>query len=301
MMEPADELLLTEATPLSHVIEKYPQCLNHPERRMVFHCRPDLSGRRLLFQDRNSSPNDRERRQTIPVQLLTMDGCSHLGVSVTKNPSTSNTDSDSSFHPGPDDTKLARPTSSSSTAGTCTYLLSNKFQVVFLIFVPRVIVCQLTVAVAAVANILLTVLFLCPADSDAWYHVDAYQSPRGSENVQRVIAVRPTLIILAVVSNGFFTLAAYLKLDALLTVYISGNYNNFSSLLLSMERCHNHSLFLRTAATVALDVWSLVLLLPHALFLMRFLFDSLLIAIALEVRTHLEHTWFLTSFHRLRA
>ncbi|KAE9348694.1 hypothetical protein PF008_g7229 [Phytophthora fragariae] len=204
-----------------------------------------------------------------------MDGCSHLGVSVTKNPSTSNTDSDSSFHPGPDDTKLARPTSSSSTAGTCTYLLSNKFQVVFLIFVPRVIVCQLTVAVAAVANILLTVLFLCPADSDAWYHVDAYQSPRGSENVQRVIAVRPTLIILAVVSNGFFTLAAYLKLDALLTVYIS--------------------------ATVALDVWSLVLLLPHALFLMRFLFDSLLIAIALEVRTHLEHTWFLTSFHRLRA
>ncbi|KAE9038190.1 hypothetical protein PR002_g6153 [Phytophthora rubi] len=288
MMEPADELLLTEATPLSHVIEKYPQCLNHPERRMVFHCRPDLSGRRLLFQDRNSSPNDRERRQTIPVQLLTMDGCSHLGVSVTKNPSTSNTDSDSSFHPGPDDTKLAR------ILVTTNPLTDASSQL-------RLRRLQLTVAVAAVANILLTVLFLCPADSDAWYHVDAYQSPRGSENVQRVIAVRPTLIILAVVSNGFFTLAAYLKLDALLTVYISGNYNNFSSLLLSMERCHNHSLFLRTAATVALDVWSLVLLLPHALFLMRFLFDSLLIAIALEVRTHLEHTWFLTSFHRLRA
>ncbi|KAE9102620.1 hypothetical protein PF005_g14479 [Phytophthora fragariae] len=191
-----------------------------------------------------------------------MDGCSHLGVSVTKNPSTSNTDSDSSFHPGPDDTKLAR------ILVTTNPLTDASSQL-------RLRRLQLTVAVAAVANILLTVLFLCPADSDAWYHVDAYQSPRGSENVQRVIAVRPTLIILTVVSNGFFTLAAYLKLDALLTVYIS--------------------------ATVALDVWSLVLLLPHALFLMRFLFDSLLIAIALEVRTHLEHTWFLTSFHRLRA
>ncbi|EGZ22352.1 hypothetical protein PHYSODRAFT_330170 [Phytophthora sojae] len=167
MMEPADELLLSEATPLSHVVEKDPRCINHPERRMF------------------------------------------------------------------------------------------------------------TVIVAAVANLVFTVLLLCPADTDAWYHVDAYQSPRGSENVERVLAVRPSLIVLAVVGNSFFVLAAYLKLDALLSVYI--------------------------CAALVLDVWSLVLLLPHALFLMRFLFDALLIAIALEVRTHLEHTWFLTSFHRLRA
>ncbi|KAG6617829.1 uncharacterized protein IUM83_06380 [Phytophthora cinnamomi] len=260
MMEPADEHLLSEATPLSHIIEKDPPCSSHPERGMVFHCRPDLSGRRLLFQDRNSNSNDRERRQTAPVQLLTMDGRSHLGLSVARDPSTPS--SDSSFYSGQYDDKLARILVTTNPQNDSSSQL-------------RLRRLQLTVAVAAIVNILLTVLFLCPASTDAWYHVDAYRSPRGSEDIQRVLAVRPTLIALAVASNSFFVLAAYLRMDALLTVYIS--------------------------ATVVFDVWSLVLLLPHALFLFRLLLDALLIAIALEVRTHLEHTWFLTSFHRLRA
>ncbi|OWZ17374.1 hypothetical protein PHMEG_0008694 [Phytophthora megakarya] len=134
---------------------------------------------------------------------------------------------------------------------------------------------MLKITVAAVANVLLTVAMLCPANADAWYHVDAYQSPNGLESVQRVIAVRPSLLVIAVLSNGFLVLTTYFKLDALLTVYIS--------------------------ATGLIDVWLLMSLLPHALFLLRFLFDILLIGLALEVRTHLEHTWFLTNFHRLRA
>lgn len=57
---------------------------------------------------------------------------------------------------------------------------------------------------------------------DAWYHVDAYQSPSGIENVQRVLAVRPTLLVIALLSNSFLVLSTYFKMDVLLTVYISG-------------------------------------------------------------------------------
>ncbi|GMF58479.1 unnamed protein product [Phytophthora fragariaefolia] len=106
MMEPGDEVFLSEATPLSTSIEEDIQYSNPSERRMIFHCRPDLSGRRLLFQDRNSSINERERQQTAPAQLLTIDGRSYLGLPLAK--STSNTASNSPFYLDQDDDKLAR-------------------------------------------------------------------------------------------------------------------------------------------------------------------------------------------------
>jgi len=103
-MESADEVLLGEATPQSHLVEKDGAGSNHPEGRMVFHCRPDLSGRTLLFQGRNSrAAGGIEQRQSVPVQLLTIDGRSQLGVPVVGPRST-----DSAFYPGQDDDKLAR-------------------------------------------------------------------------------------------------------------------------------------------------------------------------------------------------
>ncbi|KAG2765517.1 hypothetical protein PC129_g7197 [Phytophthora cactorum] len=258
MLDSADVVPVNGANQSSHIVETDTPCLTHPEGRMVFHCRPDVNGRRLLFQDRNSRASSNQR-QTAPVQLLAMDGRSVLGLSEAGRSSVSS--SDPPFHPGQDD-KLPRIL-------VTTNPLTDSFSNI------RLRQMQLMIAVAAVTNFLLTVALLCPADAGAWYHVDVYQSPKGLESVQRVIAVRPALLVIAMLSNGFLVLAAYFKMDVLLTIYVS--------------------------VIAIVDIWSLMLLLPHALFLMRFLFDVLLVGVALEVRTHLEHTWFLTSFHRLRA
>ncbi|KAG3025637.1 hypothetical protein PC128_g11015 [Phytophthora cactorum] len=235
MLDSADEVPVNGANQSSHIVETDTPCLTHPEGRMVFHCRPDVNGRRLLFQDRNSRASSNQR-QTAPVQLLAMDGRSVLGLSEAGRSSVSS--SDPPFHPGQDD-KLPRIL-------VTTNPLTDSFSNI------RLRQMQLMIAVAAVTNFLLTVALLCPADAGAWYHVDVYQSPKGLESVQ-----------------------PYFKMDVLLTIYVS--------------------------VIAIVDIWSLMLLLPHALFLMRFLFDVLLVGVALEVRTHLEHTWFLTSFHRLRA
>ncbi|KAG7385752.1 hypothetical protein PHYPSEUDO_001105 [Phytophthora pseudosyringae] len=108
MVESADEVLLTEATPPSHIVETETPCSSHPEAPLVFHCRPDLSGRSLLFQDRNARAAGARsgQRQIAPVQLLTMDGRSKLGWSVAGHPSIPSPESP--FYPGQDEDKLAR-------------------------------------------------------------------------------------------------------------------------------------------------------------------------------------------------
>jgi len=99
-----------------------------------------------------------------------------------------------------------------------------------------------------------------------------------------VLAVRPALLMIAVLSNVSLVLAAYLRKDGLLTVHISGT--------LALDcRWQLLCLIPPIASVLAIvDIWSLVLLLPHALFLVRFLFDALLMGVALEARSHLV-TW----------
>lgn len=106
MMESAHEVLLTKSMPPSHQVSSDGHQTDHSEPTMTFHCRPDLSGRQVLFQGRHTGASNSPPEQSAPVQLVTMDGRSHLGLTLAGRESPSNATRPSEL--GRDDDKLPK-------------------------------------------------------------------------------------------------------------------------------------------------------------------------------------------------
>lgn len=173
--------------------------------------------------------------------------------------------------------------------------------------------------VAAVANIALTIALLFPdgrgefhchsllkhahppdthlilryslvaCHTDAWYNTDAYTSAFASANAKRVRTLRPTLVALAVLANGFGVASAFLRLEGLLTVYIFGElacHADHPTISLT-QASFSSTLALVSVALICSDTVVMALLLPHMFFLLRLLFDLFLILLASETRGNL--------------
>lgn len=94
---------------------------------------------------------------------------------------------------------------------------------------------------------------------------------------------------MAVLTNGVGVVSALLRQDTLLTLYVFGKA--FASVLCVRSIRLSDGVLGASRSTCAVvicsDVLTMALLLPHMFFLVRFMFDLLLILLAIETRGHL--------------
>ncbi|DBA02943.1 TPA: hypothetical protein N0F65_005970 [Lagenidium giganteum] len=268
----------------------------HDERGMVFFRRPDISGRRLFFQG-HRSPRSTEREPVAPVQLVTVDGQTRFGI-----PALPRADAeDAAGNARAQDDKLARSADEAQLLVMSNAVEDGQSQRRYrhIQSTSSRMHSQFAFLIAACAGIVLTLVLLLPDGKgaakctpgtalvhrkhgltpwflfpDAWYNTDAYASILAEPNSERVEDVRPFLFTATALTTALGVACVFLRAELMLTFYIY--------------------------AVVAVDVVTLALYIPHIFFVLRLLFDAILILLALEARRHLEHTWFVTNFHRLR-
>ncbi|TMW55178.1 hypothetical protein Poli38472_013940 [Pythium oligandrum] len=239
------------------------------QRDMFFFRRPDLSGRHLFFQGNGRSPRAETQAepQIAPVQLVTMDGQSHLGVPLV-HPSGLRSRHSETVH---SNTRRdgARPQSE-----RLSRLLVTSEPVSDLDGKLRLRRNTIAFTAAICIKIIFTILMLFPDSRDAWFHTDVAGSVLGRESMNRVSFVRTPLLVLGGVESLLGIVSVVFQRENLIAVYVLG--------------------------LIASDMYTVVLLLPHVFFLLRILFDGVLLLLAWDTRSHLTQQWFVTNFHRLR-